>query len=127
MSTIQLSDSWIPPTLAWMLWLAVDKLQRPLVGLALLPVWFLFFPNAPYIITDLIHLRVRDAVPIWYDAALLFSFAWNGLILGFVSLWVVQSLVTHRWGATAGWLLALGTLIAGGFGIYLGRFLRWNS
>lgn len=119
--------AWMPLALAWLLWLAVDRLNRPLLGPALLPAWFLFFPNAPYIMTDLIHLRIRDAVPIWYDAALLFSFAWNGLILGFVSLWMVQGMVARRRGAAAGWLLALGTLGAGGFGIYLGRFLRWNS
>ena len=58
---------------------------------------------------------------------LLFTFAWNGLILGFTSLWMVQSVVERRRGAVAGWIVVLGTFFASGFGIYLGRFLRWNS
>jgi len=57
----------------------------------------------------------------------IFSFAWNGLILGFTSLWMVQQQVQRSYGVVAGWLLAAGVLALSGFGIYLGRFLRWNS
>ena len=89
--------------------------------------WLLFLPNSPYIVSDLMHLNPRDGVPIWYDAIMFFSFAWNGLILGFVSLWIVQQLATRWLGQLAGWVLVLLTLTATGFGIYLGRFGRWNS
>ena len=29
-----------------------------------------FFPNALYIVTDLIHLKDRGGAPVWYDAIL---------------------------------------------------------
>lgn len=98
----------------------------PLVGLLSL-VWLLFFPNAPYIVTDLMHLQPRQGVPLWYDLIMLLSFAWNGLIVGFASLRMMQTLVQQWMGDFSGWLFALGTLTLSGFGIYLGRFLRWNS
>jgi uncharacterized membrane protein len=87
----------------------------------------LFFPNSPYIVSDLIHLGPRNGVPVWFDTIMIFSFAWNGLILGFLSLWLVQQLMAGWLGCTASWLLVAGTLGATGFGIYLGRFQRWNS
>jgi len=89
--------------------------------------WLTFFPNAPYIVTDFLHLSPRASAPLWYDLMVIFSFAWNGLILGFTSLWMVQQQVQRSYGTVAGWLLAAGVLALSGFGIYLGRFLRWNS
>ena len=89
--------------------------------------WLLFFPNAPYIISDLMHLAPRQGVPIWYDAMLIFAYAWNGLLVGFASLWLVQEVVAARFGAWVGWAVALFSLLAAGFGVYLGRFQRWNS
>ncbi len=125
--TWNLALAWTPFLFALALWWTSERAGYRVVSMGLLATWLLFFPNAPYIVTDLIHLRIRTGVPIWYDAALLFSFAWNGLILGFASLWLVQILVARRYGPVFGWLLVLVTLAAGGFGIYLGRFLRWNS
>ncbi len=90
-------------------------------------LWLLFFPNAPYMLTDLIHLRPDSIVPLWYDALLLLAFAWTGLLLGFISLYLMQSLVAQSLGRIPGWLFALGSLGLSAFGIYLGRFLRWNS
>lgn len=101
-------------------------LSAPLL-LLLFGVWLLFFPNAPYIISDLMHLAPRQGVPLWYDAMLLFAYAWNGLLVGFASLWLVQAVVTARFGAWVGWVVALFSLLAAGFGVYLGRFQRWNS
>ncbi len=89
-------------------------------------IWLLFFPNAPYLVTDIIHLH-RSNAPIWYDLILLVAFAWTGTFLGLVSLYLMQSVVNRMIGPLASWIFALGTLAAGSFGIYLGRFLRWNS
>jgi len=90
-------------------------------------VWLLFLPNAPYMLTDLLHLMPRPPVPLWYDLALLLSCAGTGLLLGYASVAMVQAVVADRFGRFAGWLVALGSLLLSGFGIYLGRFLRWNS
>lgn len=120
--------AWVPLGFALLLWWVPQWPQRPHgLSIALLAGWLLFFPNAPYIVTDLIHLAARSGIPLWYDAMMLFIFAWNGLLLGFVSLWIVHQIVERRLGVAAGWLMVGGALLASGFGIYLGRFLRWNS
>ena len=120
--------AWVPLCSALVCWLFSQYGRRTWLLLALfLTGWFLFFPNSPYIVTDLLHLAPRNNVPLWYDVMLIFSFAWNGLILGFVSLWIVQGVVEALWGRWLSWLLVMVTLAASGFGIYLGRFQRWNS
>ena len=91
-------------------------------------LWLLFFPNAPYIVTDLFHLRhPRENVPIWYDTLLINWFAWTGVLLGVFSLFMMHDIVRRSFGRIIGWLfvLSVGTLC--GVGIYIGRFLRWNS
>ena len=90
-------------------------------------LWLLFLPNAPYILTDLFHLRASSSIPIWFDLLLILSFAWNGLIFGLKSVMDVQQIISARGNPFAGWLTAILALIASSFGIYLGRFLRWNS
>ncbi len=92
--------------------------------------WLLFFPNAPYILTDLIHLTFfRNLAPqwIWFDLLSNLLFALTGLLLGFASLAVMQGLVRERAGRWAGWAFAAAASLLAGFGVYLGRFLRWNS
>ena len=90
-------------------------------------LWLLFLPNAPYILTDLLHLTAKSPAPAWYDLALLLSCAGTGLLLGYLSLVDVHDLVARTLGRTFGWALALSSLLLSGFAIYLGRFLRWNS
>ncbi|HTJ50151.1 MAG TPA: DUF1361 domain-containing protein [Cyclobacteriaceae bacterium] len=90
-------------------------------------LWLLFFPNAPYILTDLFHLKHRAGIPYWYDLGLILFFAWNGLMLGFASLMDIQTILTKHFNKTVGWLVALSSLTLGSYGIYLGRYLRWNS
>lgn len=89
--------------------------------------WLLFFPNAMYIVTDLFHLKLRLPVPLWFDTILLFSAAWNGLLLGFKSLSVMQQLFTDMFNKTVGAILAVGCMFLAGYGIFLGRYIRWNS
>jgi uncharacterized membrane protein len=108
-----------------LIWLG--KEARLIVLLPFLALWLLFFPNAPYILTDLFHLSPKAAVPLWYDLMLILSFAWNGLMLGFISLADLQRFLERRFNAVAAWVFVLLSLLLGSFGVYLGRFLRWNS
>ncbi|UOG76714.1 DUF1361 domain-containing protein [Hymenobacter tibetensis] len=118
--------AFIPFGLSTMLGLSAGRLKaRVLLPVGL--VWLLFFPNAPYILTDLFHLERRAGVPYWYDLALILSCAWNGLMLAYASLTDMQALVTRRLGWWAGWGFATVALLLSSFGIYLGRYLRFNS
>ena len=122
--------AWIPLCFAFAARIAYDARRTWLRYPAFLLCaffWLLFFPNALYVATDLIHLQPMPHLPLWYDAIMFVAFAWAGLCLGFVSLYVMQELVARSSGWGAGWLFALASLCLSGFGVYLGRFLDWNS
>jgi uncharacterized membrane protein len=89
--------------------------------------WLLFFPNAPYIFTDLIHLTKRFYPYFWVDLSMILLCALTGLVLGFVSLYLMQSVVERMLGRAVSWLFVAAVAALTGFGIYLGRFLRFNS
>lgn len=95
--------------------------------LAVFCLWLLFLPNAPYILTDILHLTRASQAPAWYDLALLLSCSGTGLLLGYLSLIDVQTIVARRFGPARSWIFAMASLVLSGFAIYLGRFLRWNS
>ena len=97
------------------------------VQLPLFSLWLLFLPNAPYILTDILHLTRASRAPAWYDLALLLSCAGTGLLLGYLSLIDVQGIVARNFGRGFSWIFAFVSLVLSGFAIYLGRFLRWNS
>ncbi len=90
-------------------------------------LWLIFLPNAPYIVTDLWHLDERLPVPFWYDVGLLATFAWTGCFLAIASLNTMQRVVNQYLGLWVGWLFALFAIGLSGLGIYLGRFMNWNS
>jgi uncharacterized membrane protein len=122
---------------AWNLFLAIvpilfsrqlNKQQKlNIQSYSLLAGWLLFFPNAPYIITDIFHYTERPPVPKWYDLLLVTSAAWNGLLLGIVSLMQVEQFlqqhITKKW---TNFYIAVSIMLCG-YGIYIGRFLRFNS
>jgi uncharacterized membrane protein len=93
---------------------------------ALVP-WLLFLPNAPYILTDLLHLKIRAPVPLWYDLIMLLSFALTGLLLGYLSMVCVERVLQPVFKRPVIMVFHATVLFLCGFGIYLGRFLRWNS
>jgi uncharacterized membrane protein len=91
-------------------------------------IWLIFFPNAPYILTDFQHLSTNTSnAPLWYDVLMLIWFAWTGLLLGLVSLHFMQEIVTRAFGRASGWLFAILVTVLSSVGILLGRFYRWNS
>jgi uncharacterized membrane protein len=90
-------------------------------------IWLLFFPNAPYILTDLLHFKSRVHVPAWYDLLLLISFALTGFLLGIQSLTIVVKQVTEKFSSWHATIFIPLVCFLSGFGVYLGRFERWNS
>ncbi len=120
--------AWIPYLCS--LWAAHWHQAHPQRGWLLLVPGVLgvaFFPNAPYIVTDFLHLRERVSIPLWYDIGLLASFAWTGIVLAIYALRIMQNIVKTWIGSILSWLFVIVVVGMSGMGIYLGRFLRWNS
>jgi uncharacterized membrane protein len=119
--------AWVPLVLA----IAAGVLQRAgstarVAAAACAAAWLAFFPNAPYIVTDVVHLEARGGALV-VDAATIGAFALTGLLLAFASLQRMHGLVRTRLGSRAGWAMVAGVSLLTGFGVYLGRVLRWNS
>lgn len=119
--------AWIPYLCA--LFMAVLHRRRAGAWHFILPslVWLLFFPNAAYLVTDLYNLHEFPPVPYWYDIAFFITMAWTGLLLAVASLQIVQRMVKQSVGVFWSWVMVLFVVGLNGVGIYLGRFLRWNS
>ncbi len=90
-------------------------------------IWLLFLPNAPYIVTDLIHIGVVRSVPVLYDSVLLFTSAWLGLLLGLNSIFHIEKVLLSKYSKKTTNIIILIILLLISFGMYLGRFLRFNS
>ena len=121
--------AWIPFVLAYLAYTL--SWRRPLMYLVI-PVfailWLIFFPNAPYILTDLQHLgQSLTVVPLWYDVILLIWFSWTGMLLGILSLNLMQEIIRREFGRWPGWIFVLLAAVLGSTGIYVGRFIRLNS
>ncbi|HET9905023.1 MAG TPA: DUF1361 domain-containing protein [Anaerolineales bacterium] len=121
--------AWIPFIIAYITYTAPLRRQQIYI---VVPVaaffWLIFFPNAPYILTDFQHLAgVWRDVPVWYDVMLLLWFAFTGLLLGIVSLFLMQEVIRREFGHWVGWGFVAIVVALSSTGIYMGRFLRWNS
>lgn len=117
--------AWIPFFISS--FLVIFKIRSKLSLVVAITVWILFFPNSPYILTDLFHLRSRNAVPIWYDLVVILSYAWTGLFCGFISLLDIEKLLSDYFKKPTINIITVLFLFLTSFGVYLGRFLRWNS
>ena len=130
----------VGPSFTWLLWnlfLAVCPwllsswlVTRPRSWLGFataFAAWLLLLPNAPYLLTDLIHLKARPPVPMWFDVLLLATFAWAGCLVGWDSLSQVHAQLRTRCSpALASALIVVAVLLCG-VGVFLGRFERLNS
>jgi uncharacterized membrane protein len=120
-----LALAWIPVGLTALtrrFWRAGSALAIP-AGIA----WWIFFPNAFYLVTDFVHLHPRAGAPFWFDIALVAAFAWSGTLLALSSLGRMHAIVREARGALPGWAFAAFACASAGFGIWLGRVQRWNS
>ena len=117
-----LALAWIPCLLACGVRVVRTSTARALLGGA----WLCFLPNAPYLVTDLVHLQESDR-ELWRHV-LQFGFAsWTGVLLGLLSLRLVHLEVERRRGALAGWLVVAASVGLCAVGVVIGRFQRWNS
>ncbi|MEI7026226.1 DUF1361 domain-containing protein [Paenibacillus sp. y28] len=131
--------AWIPMAAAGLIapvqsWLK-GKLRLLLLA-SLGGIWLLFYPNSPYIVTDLVHLTLlktrysADGQLIfyyWYDFIVIMLFAWTGLLLGFFSTYRLQEWIGGMYGRFVSWCFVLAVSLLAGYGILLGRKYRLNS
>ena len=90
-------------------------------------LWFLFLPNAPYVVTDFIHLGHIRSVPVMYDILLLFVSASVAMLMGLYSLIQIEKIFLLRFSKNITNIIIATIILFTSFGIYLGRFLRFNS
>ncbi len=107
-------------------YLKMGRLSRGVLIVGLI-FWILLIPNAPYIVTDLIHISKTRSIPIIFDTFLLFTSAWAGLVLCFYSFSHIEQIARMKYSHRASSLVMVAVSVLVAFGIYLGRFLRFNS
>jgi len=117
--------AWIPFVLAG--FLQQYRLKEKWKQLVIFGTWLLFFPNALYIVTDLVHLQDESTMPWWFDAVLLFASSFIGIVMAFVSLRKAELYLSSYFKPAVVSILMGIVLFMGSFGVYLGRFERWNS
>ena len=121
--------AWIPFVLAYITYaLSWQRKWLYIVIPVFAFLWLIFFPNAPYILTDLQYLnRFSADAPLWFDVILLIWFSWTGVLLGVVSLYLMHEIVQRNFGRWPGWFFVLVVSGLSSVGIYVGRFMDWNS
>jgi len=101
--------------------------SKPLFILVNLGLWLLFFPNSPYLITDLIHLGEKERHILWFDTVGFFIAALAGICTGLYSLKVIHQVLNQFINNVLAWIVISVSIVLSGFGLYLGRFARFNS
>lgn len=105
-------------------------------GLPFWAFWLLFYPNVPYLFTDLIHIQLYEfnasltpipSVRAWLSLTHIVAAVGIGCIFGFYSLYLLQRMLQKKRGSIAGWALAVSASGLAALGVYIGRFLRYNS
>ncbi|MEP7277909.1 MAG: DUF1361 domain-containing protein [Bacteroidota bacterium] len=89
--------------------------------------WLLFIPNSFYMLTDLFHLYDSVSMPRWYDLLLILSFAWSALLMGILSVRHIEKIIQNRWACRTDVFFVYPVMLLNAVGIYIGRYLRFNS
>lgn len=121
--------AWLPLLFIYIL-LKILKNQQwsgwPALGVSFL--WLLFLPNSFYLISDFVHLYDVFNANVMYNIAMLASFAFSGLCLGYASLRSVhQQLLERGHEPKLAWWIVAVVLFLSSYAVYLGRIIRLNS
>jgi len=119
--------AWIP----YLISLTLERTKRNkkigVLSFVVLIIWLLFFPNAPYMITDFQYVGNYENRLLWLNIVTLISFAWTGLLLGYLSLREVQLFLGRHLSQRWTWSIVIMAMVAASYGIFLGRYQRWDS
>jgi uncharacterized membrane protein len=105
----------------------VSKASTKIKRNVLLMLWLLFLPNAPYLLTDVLHLENRYPIPFWFDVLLVIQFAFLGMFVGFLAIKNVEHFLQQSYSHKATRIITNASFLLCAYGIYLGRFIRFNS
>lgn len=103
------------------------KQRKPIINIIFIGTWLLFFPNAPYLVTDLVHINKSSGNLLWFDIVMIFMFSITGLYLAIKSLYNIQEWIAYQFSNGLSYIFIVFAIFISGFGIYLGRIERWNS
>jgi uncharacterized membrane protein len=111
-------------------WISSYLKKKETLGFKYIPLlvlWILFLPNSPYILTDLFHLKLREPFPLWFDLVLILSFALTGMVVFMKSLKDMFSVLQKYVSPLQMTVITPFVFWLISFGLYLGRYLRFNS
>lgn len=112
----------LPIIFAWLFTVARNKILRGLWFV----IWLLFLPNAIYKVTDFIHIQTSTNLDLlWYDGMMLFAYALAGVMVSAYTTIAIVRVISDKRPQRLVWYGLISILSA--FGIYLGRYIRWNT
>ena len=117
--------AFLPLVIAWIIFFFLDKLNKVLI-IIISFLWLLFYPNAPYMISDLIHVNNTSSL-VLYDTLIIFSFSMLALFYGFYSLKIIHFSYRKLTNKRTAHLFIGASILLSSAGFYLGRILRLNS
>lgn len=117
----------LPYLISQFIFYSLNLREHQLLRTISLLVWLLFLPNSFYLLTDFFHLNKFNSVPVWFDLMVVSSFSLTGFLSGIFSLFTIEKILTGHYSVRTSQVILLLGLYLTAFGIYLGRYLRFNS
>jgi len=122
--------AWVPYCISQWLYQRQERIEKKFIFVLVFFIWLAFIPNTFYILTDLYHLGddYNDyLVPQWFDLAMILSFAWNGLLLGILSVRHIEKIAQKNFSIKHELLFLYPIMWLNALGVYVGRYLRFNT
>jgi uncharacterized membrane protein len=116
--------AWIPIILIYFTSEKTKKVWLPII----LILWIMFFPNTPYLITDLKHLNHSlPFIEYWLDLFILSITSLLGFLLTVFAIFQIKNKLSYFIPKKLTSIFIIFIIIVSGFGVFLGRFERLNS